>query len=85
MQTVGIRELSEKASRVVKEVREKKEPIDITYRGRVVARIIPVESEEELRERARRVWQRMDRVAERIGRAWPAGVSAVDAVSEQRR
>ena len=30
-------------------------------------------------------WQRMDALASEIGRVWPKGVSAVDAVREQRR
>jgi prevent-host-death family protein len=40
---IGIRELKARAPQVVREVRETGEPIDITYRGEVVARLIPVE------------------------------------------
>lgn len=86
MPTVGIRELKQNTSEIVRRVREDFEPVEITYRGEVVARIVPV-----LRRsrpdpaRSRAVWDEIDRIAEQISAKWPKNVSAVRAVREQRR
>ena len=85
MEEIGVRELKEKASELLREVRENRETYAITYRGRIIARLVPEESEEEKRARALAALAKMDRAAKRISRHWPKGVSAVDAVAEQRR
>lgn len=85
MSEVGIRELKEKTSDVLRRVREQKESIDITYRGRVVARIVPISSKEERQRHNAAVMKRMDELAEEIGRLWPKGLSAAQAVAEDRR
>lgn len=36
-------------------------------------------------EKAKRIWAAMDKLAEQITKEWPEGVSAVDAIKEQRR
>lgn len=43
MRQVGIRELKQRTSEVLRRVREDGESVDVTYRGRVVARLVPVE------------------------------------------
>jgi prevent-host-death family protein len=84
MSTVGIRELKEQASKLIRRVRERGDVIEITYRGKVVALLVParrpVRPEDEDRE-----WRQIDRLAAEIGARWPAGISAVDAVTEGRR
>ncbi|MSQ13675.1 MAG: type II toxin-antitoxin system Phd/YefM family antitoxin [Dehalococcoidia bacterium] len=85
MREVGIRELKDHASELLREVRESKETIMITYRGKAVAQLVPVTDPEKLRGEARAAWAEMDKLAEEIGRKWPKGVSAVEAVREQRR
>jgi len=42
-------------------------------------------SREEMRRASQEAWERMDRLAEEISAAWPEGVSAVEAIREQRR
>ena len=42
MDTVGIRELRARTSEILRRVSERKESIEMTYRGTVVARIVPV-------------------------------------------
>jgi prevent-host-death family protein len=85
MREIGVRELKERASDVIRSVRENHETFSITYRGRVVARLMPVgngkvdEAEEDA------LWDEIDELAAEIGRRWPKGVSAADAVLEQRR
>lgn len=39
---IGIREFKQKASYILRQVRENKEEFIITYRGRSVARLIPI-------------------------------------------
>jgi prevent-host-death family protein len=82
---IGIRELKEKTSEVLRRVREAKEAYTITYRGRAVARLLPVDRRIPRTKEEDGIWAEMDELAEEIGREWPAGVSAVDAVREQRR
>jgi prevent-host-death family protein len=85
MRTAGVRELKENASELVRLVREEKEEIEITYRGKVVARLVPVDDAAERARRSDEAWARFRRVGEQIAAAWPEGVSAVDAIREQRR
>lgn len=84
--TVGMRELRARASGILRRVREKHEAVDVTYRGQVIARIVPVLAPAEQDEALSAVWTDMDQLAGEIGRHWkPEGKSAVEAVSEGRR
>ena len=84
MATIGVRELKQHTSQILRRVRERGEEIEVTHHGRVVARLIPVP-----RPRPRRAssttWSSLDRVAREIGARWPRGWSAVRAVREGRR
>jgi prevent-host-death family protein len=84
MPAIGIRELKERTSEILRRVREDRDTFEVTYHGKVIARIVPVAqppSEEELK----RVWERWDRLAEEISKYWPKDVSAVQAIREDRR
>jgi prevent-host-death family protein len=82
--TVGVRELKARASEIVRRVRERGEEIDVTYRGRVVARLVPVRRAAPKRLAA--VWADLDRLASEIGTRWPTRKGgAVRAVREGRR
>jgi len=83
--TVGVRELKQRTSDILRRVRQGKETIFITYRGRVVARLEPVKDDDVARTESLAVWAEMDELAREIGANWPAGVSALEAVQEQRR
>jgi prevent-host-death family protein len=83
MITVGIRELKQQASVLVRRVREQSASVQITYHGKVVARLVPVENEQES-EAEQRSWAELDELAAEIGRRWPQGVAAGRAVSEGR-
>ena len=83
MRSVGIRELRERLSQIVQEVSERHETVQITHHGRVVAQITPAArppSEKEWRE----YWEKMDSLAAEVGKHWPAGVSAAQAIAEDR-
>ena len=84
MAEIGVRELKEKTSEIMRRVREKKESFDITYRGRVVAWLVPVERPEP-DEDWRKVWAEMDRTDDDIAKHWRELMSAAEMVSEQRR
>lgn len=84
MQTVEVRELKQRISQILREVEERGEEVRITRGGQVIARIVPVPTAA-VKARAEEVWAEMDRLAEQIAARWPEGVSAVEAVAEQRR
>jgi prevent-host-death family protein len=84
MAEIGVRKLKEKTSEVIRKVREERAAYDVTYRGRVVARIIPAADRAFDKEKAREVLARMKELAKEIGEEWPKGVSAVDAIREDR-
>lgn len=81
---IGVIELRKKTAEILRRVRLNGESFEITYRGRPVAELRPVESPDG-KEDWRRIWANMDRTAESIANKWPTGVSAADAVREQRR
>jgi len=84
MKAIGVRELKERTSDVIRSVRDERESFVITYRGRPVARLGPIRdrtSSEEFED----IWAEMDKLAVEISKKWPKGVSAVEAVQEQRR
>ena len=85
MTEVGIRELKTQVSDIIRRVREDKETYIVTYRGKPVAKLEPVQDNEEQLARDLSILAEMDRLAEEITKHWPEGVSAVDAVKADRR
>jgi prevent-host-death family protein len=83
MVTVGIRELKQQASELVRMVRETGKEVQVTYHGKVVALLIPVEKTASQDEAS--AWTELDNLAAEIGVRWPKGVSAAEAVAEARR
>jgi prevent-host-death family protein len=83
---IRVTELRAHAGRILRRVREKREAVDVTYRGEVVARIVPVVPAGESAKAASAVWSEIDQVAAEIGRHWhPKTKSAVETVREGRR
>lgn len=85
MEKVGIREFKRDASKILRRVREKGESFDVTYRGKVVARLVPANELEAEPVTHEEFWAAWDVLAREISRNWPEGLSAVDAVREGRR
>jgi prevent-host-death family protein len=87
MPYVSVRELKGQLSRILRDVREGREEYLVTYRGRVVARISPVVPPKQRvgMKKVRKVMRDLDQLAAEIGKKWPTGVSAVEAVREARR
>ena len=44
MLTVGVRELKQRASKLLRMVRDEGEIVEITYHGQAIARLVPVQS-----------------------------------------
>jgi len=84
MITVGVRELKQKTSQLIRQVREDGDEIQVTYRGEVVALILPARRLGDDQSRVQ-AWADLDRLAAEIGARWPAGVSAAEALAEGRR
>jgi len=83
MRSVGVRELKEHTSEILRAVTEEGESLELTVRGKPVARIVPIEKTD--RERAmREFWEHTRELQRRIAEKWPEGVSALDAVHEGR-
>lgn len=86
MPQVGVRELKNRATQIVRDVRETGAEYVITLDGEPVAVLRPCEKLGA--ERAAAVEQfliRSREIAERIGAAWTSPLSAAEAVEEQRR
>jgi prevent-host-death family protein len=84
MQSVGVRELKERATEIVRRVRTRGATVEITYRGKVVARLVPVRESARGATPSSEIWTSLDQLAAEIGAHWPKNVSAVDAVREGR-
>lgn len=79
---IGVRELKQRVGAIMRRVREGQEVI-VTYRGRPVARILPVEEEEQPSWEA--IWTTIDELAAEVAAHWQGEPSAVAAVKEGRR
>lgn len=82
--SIGVRELREHASEVLRRLRETGDEVLVTHRGRVIARLVPVPSPES-DACDEEVWAEIDALAEEIAAKWQGNVSAVEAVREARR
>ena len=81
MAEIGIRELKNHASQIVREVREEQAEYVITYRGQPVARIVPIPAEED----AEQALEELERLSHEISARWKSDKSAVELLSETRR
>ncbi len=92
MPVIGVRELREKTAEVLRELRERRAEYVITYQGRPVAVLLPVDSEsveaamvEVGRKSAQGSWETYAALIERTRRDWPAGQKTQDVIDDIRR
>jgi prevent-host-death family protein len=83
MTKVGVKEFKTHASEIFRRVRDEGEVIDVTYRGDVIARVTPAKKFD--RRRIEQVLAEHERLVAELSGGWPKGISAADAVSEDRR
>jgi prevent-host-death family protein len=94
MPRVGVRELKDKTTEILKHVREDGAEYVITYHGRPVAVLLPVDKGwlEAETQRAietvtpgEGVWAELEALRQEIDRSWRSEKTAVELISEQRR
>lgn len=88
IETIGVRDLKNSATRVVRAVREDHAEYVITLHGEPVAVLRPYTNEDDERLRTARVESylaELDELAHDIGTAWTSEKSGVALVDEQRR
>ena len=92
MSLIGVRELRERTSEVIRRVREDGVEYVVTYQGRPVAVILPLDTERaeaEMVQAGKRAvlgdWEQYERLAKDIRDAWPADVSTQDLMDAIRR
>lgn len=85
MATVGIKELKERTTEILTRVRDAGEPIDITLRGEVIARIVPVARTQAARERTRMALADLKQLAAEIGQRDLPPMNAATIIAEERR
>ena len=91
---VGVRELKNQATEILRQVREEQAEYVVTYYGRPVAVLLPVDQEWVEGEASRaaeaaspgdEVTAELEALREEIGQSWESKKSGVELVSEQRR
>ncbi len=85
---IGVRELKNRASEIVREVHEQEAEFIVTLRGEPVAVIRPLTEKsrrELLQAEVDEDLAEIDRLAEKIARAWRSPKSALELLEEQRR
>ncbi len=94
MSTIGINDLRNDIDSILHRVTDEGETIEIEKDGHVVAQLAPVNpsattaehtGEDDLMAQHEAVWAELRRIGEELSKSWPEGVSAVDAIREQRR
>ena len=90
MPDVGVRELKIRASEIVRDVRERRARYIITYRGRPVGVLAPLETAPRVEplpggEPGTGVWDELIRLGEEIGRGWQSPLTGAELLSQMRR
>jgi prevent-host-death family protein len=87
MPTIGVRELKNRTSAVIRDVRQHGAQYTITVDGKPVAVITPivVTDAEEIEQAWDEFFEALDAQTERLAKIWPPDISAAEAVAEQRR
>ena len=87
MPEVGVRELKSKTSEILRAIRERRARYVVTYRGRPVAALIPLNDAAAVEAPGgeREAWGRLERLGEEIGRGWRSPQTSAELLSEMRR
>ena len=90
MAQVGVRELKTRASEIIRAVRERRARYVVTYRGRPVGLLLPLDEPSRGEVVASDpqgddVWEELTRLGEEIGRDWRSPLTSAELLSEMRR
>ncbi|MBI1877509.1 MAG: type II toxin-antitoxin system Phd/YefM family antitoxin [Chloroflexi bacterium] len=86
--TIGVRELKNQASRIVRAIREEMAEYVITVQGEPVAVLRPYTAEDEQQLRQAEIEEtlaEMKQLAQQVASAWTSPKSGVELIAEQRR
>jgi prevent-host-death family protein len=89
MREIGVRELKTRASEIVRSMRRRRTRYMITYRGRPVGVLSPLEGNEvsstvsALETTA--AWDELTRLGKALAHGWPANKTSGEILSEMRR
>ncbi len=84
MAEIGVRELKVHASEIVRAVRDERARYIITYRGRPVGVLAPVDSAPG-GEPETAAWEELTELGEEIGRGWRSPLTSAELLSQMRR
>jgi prevent-host-death family protein len=91
MSLIGIRELRQRTSEVMRRVREEKAEYVITYQGRPIALLLPVDSkaiEAAMIQAGKRTvtggWENYAQIAEQVRQTWPKDQETQQVLDEIR-
>ncbi len=85
---IGVRELKNNASKIVRAVREEGAEYVVTVHGEPVAVLRPLAEEQPHKyddAQVERLMNELNDMVTRVSKAWRSSLSAVEAVEEQRR
>jgi prevent-host-death family protein len=94
MARVGVRELKNQTTAIIRDVRENRVEYVITYHGQPVAVLLPVGEDWPEAETRRAIeaatpsedlWAELEALRQEIGQTWQSDRTAVELISEQRR
>ena len=86
MPDVGIRELKTRASEIVRSVRDDRAQYTVTYRGRPVAVLSPLEvAAQNGPATSGDAWDELTRLGEEIGSGWQSPLTSAELLSQTRR
>ena len=90
MPDVGVRELKAHASEIIREEREQRARYVITYRGRPVGLLMPLDEASTAlpplsEETGTNAWEALTRLGKEIGREWRSPLTSSELLSEMRR
>lgn len=93
MANIGIRDLKNQATEILRTVREESVEYIVTYRGEPVALLLPLNSVQQVQnienivrpKPSQALLAELEELRQRIGKAWKTKLTAAQAVAEQRR
>ena len=86
MPEIGIRELKTNASEIIRQIREEQVRYIITYHGRPVGLLLPLEEPETRPDlQAADPWDELIELGQEIAQGWQSDQSATEILTEMRR
>lgn len=88
MRDIGVRELKAKTSEIVRNVWKRRARYTITYRGRAVGIILPLDKAApgaEAGTSSPDAWAELEHIGSSLAKRWPKGKTSGDILSKMRR